>query len=227
MDLKVLIAICTIIMIYVDDVLPQDPSMLYEFQNNLINRRPQGHPLLDCLVEQLMPRMWDYYEPLVANAITVGFYEFIIGTAMEGLTKTMIHHPSAPRFPEYVRFKSGAPAQYGYWMFPRDKYPDVSAYIQAVPDLLSVINRMNDILSFYKEELAGENDNFVHMRAKVAGKDVISTLDDTCEETMLGIRNISATLASDAAAHKAFHVWLAGYIYHHLCTSRYRLKELF
>jgi hypothetical protein len=227
MELKVLIVISTIILIYVDDVLLQDPSMLYEFQNNLINRRPQGHPLLDCLVDHLMPRMWDYYDPFVANAITVGIYEFIIGTAMESVTKKMIHHPSAPGFPEYVRLKLGVPAPYAYWLFPRDKYPDVSAYIQAVPDLLAVVNRINDVLSFYKEELAGDDNNFVHMRAKVAGKDVVSTLDDISDETMIAIRNISATLAGDAATLEAFHVWLAGYIHYHLCTSRYRLQELF
>jgi hypothetical protein len=155
MDLKVLIVVSHLVLFYIDDILSQNPSALYEFQTNLINRRPQGHPFLDCLVEHLIPRMWHYFDPVAANAITIGFYEFILGTAMESLTKKMIHHPSGSGFPEYVRLKSGVPAPCAYWIFPRDKHPDVSAYIQAVPDLLAIINRINDILSFYKEELAG------------------------------------------------------------------------
>jgi hypothetical protein len=170
--------------------------------------------------------MWDYFDPIAANAIIIGFHEFINGTMMESITKTIIHHARAPNFPEYVRLQSGAPALYAYWIFPRHKHPDLSTYVQAIPDLLALINRVNDIFSFYKEELAGEDDNFVHMRAKTSGKDVIITLEDICDETIELVNNISATLATDTAAYLAFQGYLSGYIRFHLSTTRYCMKEL-
>jgi hypothetical protein len=169
--------------------------------------------------------MWDYYDAFSANAIAVGFYEFINGTVMEELAKVIPLRSCAPNFPEYVRLKSGAPAQYAYWLFPRHRHPDLGTYAQAIPDLLAFINRVNDILSFYKEELAGEEDNFVHMRAKISGKDLISTLEDICDETLQLIDNISATLA-DKPAHAVFQEYITGYLRFHLSTTRYRLEEL-
>jgi hypothetical protein len=225
LDLKVLIVICNLVIFYIDDVLARDPASLQSFQRNLVAGRPQADPILECLAKKLIPRMWDYFDAFAADAIAIGFCEFINGTVMEGLTKMLALHPSARNFPEYVRLKSGAPAQYAYWLFPRQRHPDMGAYAQAIPDLLAFINRVNDILSFYKEELAGEEDNFVHMRAKISGKSVICTLEDICDETIQLIDNISATLA-DESAHSVFQDYIAGYLRFHMSTTRYRLEEL-
>lgn len=226
MDLKVLIVICNIAIFHIDDNLTKTPEVLHAFQLNLLTGKPQADPILECLSKVLIPRMWKYYHPLAANAITIGFYEFIQGTALESLTKNMNHHPSAPEFPEYVRLKSGAPAQYAYWLFYHPSRPDITPFAQAIPDFLGVINRVNDILSFYKEELAGEDDNFVHMRAKISGKSVVATLEEICEETLLLVDCISDTLSETPEHLIVFQEFMGRYLRFHTSTTRYRLKEL-
>ncbi|GJJ13623.1 hypothetical protein Clacol_007879 [Clathrus columnatus] len=173
-DLKVLIVICNLVIFHIDDTLAKTPEVLHTFQPNLLNGISQSDPILECLSKVLIPRMWKYYHPLAANEIAIGFYEFI----QDGI------YTLAPEFPEYVRLKSDASAQYAYWLFYHPDRPDVSPYLQGIPDFLKVINRVNDILSFYMEELAGENDNFVHMRAKLSGKGVVAALHEICEETL-------------------------------------------
>lgn len=229
LDLKVLIVICSLVIFYVDDILANKPEILHSFQSTLLARTPQSDPLLDCLSAKLLPRMWDYFEPLAANAITIGFYEFINGTAMELVTKKMSHHSSAPDFPDYVRLKSGAPTQYAYWLFystTQNKNTEISSYIQAIPDFTRLINLINDILSFYKEELAGEDDNFVHMRAKVTGVDVALALQSVCDETMQLIARISSTLSGTPEHLATFQGFISRYIRFHTSTTRYKLDEL-
>jgi len=140
LDLKVLIVICNLVIFYIDDILSINPGPLLTFQLNSLRGGPQEDPILECLAQKLLPRMWDYFDPLAANAIAVGFLEFINGTVMEGMAKSMMPlHRCARTFPEYMRLKSGAPAQYAFWLFPRDKQPDLKSYLQAIPDLLAFI----------------------------------------------------------------------------------------
>ena len=42
----------------------------------------------------------------------------------------------------------------------------------------------SDILSFYKEEIAGERHNFVHDRARVTDKDAAGVLNDILDEVV-------------------------------------------
>ncbi|KAJ7046420.1 hypothetical protein C8F04DRAFT_1387942 [Mycena alexandri] len=54
--------------------------------------------------------------------------------------------------------------------FPLAKHPDMSTYVQALPDIDAYLCLVNDILSFYKEDLAGKTINYLSVRAKVAGE---------------------------------------------------------
>ena len=87
-------------------------------------------------------------------------------------------------------------------------------------------SRVNDILSFYKEELAGEDDNYVHMRAGLSGNGTIATLEEICEETLTEISNITATLSHDPEAAEVFDCYIRDYLRFHFSTTRYKLEEL-
>ncbi|KAF4585145.1 terpene cyclase [Pleurotus pulmonarius] len=187
-----------------------------------------NEPILACLANDILPRMWSYFHPLAANAIVIGFQEFINGTIMENMARSILPiSTSAPSFPEYVRLKSGAPAPYAFWLFPRDSHPDVRTYIQAIPDLMAFINRVNDILSLYKEELAGEDDNYVHMRSTLSSRNIVDTVKEICDETIAEMDRITVTLSHDPAAQATFQGYVSGYLRFHFSTTRYRLEDLF
>lgn len=84
--------------------------------------------------------------------------------------------------------------------------------------------------SFYKEELQGEQDNYVHTRAKYEGKDVFTTLGEIADETTACTQRIHAVLADGGAARRpyaaAWRTHELGYIDFHGLSGRYRLEEL-
>ena len=85
--------------------------------------------------------------------------------------------------------------------------------------------RCSDVLSFYKEEIAGEQPNFIHDRAAVTGRSVAEALSDTVDDA------ITATLAAREVLRgtpegEACEAVMAGYVRFHFLAGRYRLREL-
>ncbi|KAJ7726011.1 hypothetical protein DFH07DRAFT_1002067 [Mycena maculata] len=112
----------------------------------------------------------------------------------------------APKFPQYLRSKSGISEAYAACIFKSRKEQDVplNKYIRALPDLTFFIEVMNDLLSFHKEELAAETHNLIHLRtrslsssgARGTGADGEWTRYDTlrllCDEIIEATRRIDA-----------------------------------
>jgi len=74
----------------------------------------------------------------------------------------------APKFPHYLRSKSGIAEAYAAGIFKATKEQNIpfTRYIRVLPDLTFFIEVINDILSFYKEELAGETYNLIQLRTR-------------------------------------------------------------
>ncbi|KAL0948333.1 hypothetical protein HGRIS_010920 [Hohenbuehelia grisea] len=227
LDLKVILVICSIVIFYIDDKMAnEDHANMHLFPAHLVSGSPQADPILHVLATHLLPSMWTYFHPLAANCIAVSFIEFINGTVIEGMGISR-DTVKAPAFPEYVRTKSGIPTPYAFWLFPKAKFPDMQTYIQAIPDLVGFINHTNDVFSVYKEELAGETDNYVHMRAQVAETGVLSALERICDETVEEMERITAQLKDSEEAYRTFFEnVLGGYVRFHMSTTRYRMREL-
>ncbi len=56
---------------------------------------------------------------------------------------------------------------------------------------------VSDRLSFYKESLAGETDNLIHLRAAAEQKDPLTVLREVVEETLESIRKVEVLAAAD------------------------------
>ncbi len=89
---------------------------------------------------------------------------------------------------------------------------------------LTVIQH-SDVLSFYKEELAGERDNYVHDRALVTGKSIATVLTDLVNEIVESIERARSILKGEKE-REAWESLLSGYVAYHYSTRRYRLAEL-
>lgn len=81
------------------------------------------------------------------------------------------------------------------------------------------------MLSFYKEELAGETANFVHDRAKVSGKTVAEVLSEVLEE-VVGSVNRARVLLRGEKEKEAWERFITGYVAFHFYSPRYQLIEL-
>jgi hypothetical protein len=83
----------------------------------------------------------------------------------------------------------------------------------------------NDILSFYKEELAHETSNYVHLLAQMGGgQDPMRVLQDLVNDTVDLSCEIDGML--EGPAKRRWEQWKTGYITWHLELGRYRLSDL-
>ena len=88
-----------------------------------------------------------------------------------------------------------------------------------------MLTAVSDIFSLYKEELNNDTKNFVHERAYVTKKDIISVLYDIVDETVTSTCNVRIVLAGEKE-RQTWEQFIYAYLAFHLETPRYRLHEI-
>ncbi|KAG6829532.1 hypothetical protein H0H92_004269 [Tricholoma furcatifolium] len=211
---------------WMDNVADDILVPLTEFQGRFHARKPQLHPVLDCYAK-FMLRLYDHYEPYVADAMVMSSVTFIAGSCLEvrSLSKNMVGSPDALLWPYYVRNLSGISGFYAYGCFPKKDHPDVVDYVQAIPEILVFTNFLNDVLSYYKEEMDGELHNYCQAMGRVSGEEPIKILQDVSDETVAVAKRAALILKDQPAARRAFKEYEQGYIRFHLDVAHYRLPN--
>ncbi|KAF9556238.1 terpenoid synthase, partial [Agrocybe pediades] len=169
------------------------------------------------------------FEPIVANCIILSAMDFINGCMLEQVPniQDMKLSDSASSWPYYLRSKTGSAHAYAFMIFPKEGGIDLSSYIQVIDDIALFINLANDVLSFYKEYLAGEQTNYIHNLAFVAQRTVSETLRDVVDETIRASLRVSKVLKNtDVRALAYWNRFVNGYLTFHFTETRYRLTEL-
>lgn len=85
---------------------------------------------------------------------------------------------------------------------------------------------LSDILSFYKEEMRGEEANYVSLVAAsqvLAKEEIFTKLADDVAKSANQINNIQK---GDLAAYHAWSRFKAGFVYFHTSSARYKLDHL-
>ena len=93
-------------------------------------------------------------------------------------------------------------------------------------NLTDLMQNHSDILSFYKEEQDGEVTSYIHARAHVTGKSLITTLQEVIDEVVAAAKRVRRTLGN-SKARKAWDSFERGYIGFHIGDPRYRLQDIF
>jgi hypothetical protein len=84
----------------------------------------------------------------------------------------------------------------------------------------------SDLISFFKEELAGETINYVSLSAQSKGVTKLEALQILADETAQCYIRASRLLEPYPEAWKAFRAFCVGYIGYHVQTPRYKLDQL-
>ncbi|KAF8511698.1 isoprenoid synthase domain-containing protein [Gautieria morchelliformis] len=210
---------------YVEDMAPKDPSPFCAFQQRFISGQPQLDPVLDALAGVLM-RMWDLYDPLCANSIIAGTFEFITINCLEFDMKRLPLIRGTERFPWFVRDRTGGGIPVALLAFTKSTKIDMMEFIQAIPDINFWIALTNDMLSFHKEELSGETGTYVHNRAYIENKAPLQVLAEMAEELRISRTTIHTVLSNSPKALLVWEVYERGFIEWHIVQDRYRLKDL-
>lgn len=91
-------------------------------------------------------KIWD---PIVANFIVTSSLDFVTANVLE--TREEFQNVTRTRggesWPWFVRNKDGVADAFAWFTFPEALYPDMSNYLEMIPDLSKYIAGTNDILS--------------------------------------------------------------------------------
>ena len=94
-----------------------------------------------------------------------------------------------------------------------------------ISDLPSLFR--SDVLSFYKEEIAGDVGNHISLLARRQGVSKMMAFQQLADKAVKSAAQVSKILEADKEAHDAWQHFKAGYLGNHASLEgRYRLAEL-
>nr|AVL27461.1 terpine synthase-like protein MTPSL7 [Anthoceros agrestis] len=141
------------------------------------------------------------------------------------------------QLPRFLRNKSGIAELYAYFFLlqstssgsaSEDEHFFYNNLYPMVPELIDVINFGNDVMSFYKEVLAGEDSIDIVNYSKIHNLPLLQSLRDSMESVKLSRRRLLALAdrsGSDDIKDKLVN-FFQGYWSWHLGLKRYRLGEV-
>jgi len=219
--------------IYIDDAVLADPRPCTVFQHRFMRGIPQLDPVLDAFAD-VLNSLSASYPPLQANLILSAAFDFVSASCMEpqlaqanssknGRTSSPL---GATRFPNFLRERTGLGIPGALMLFSPSQPIDFLDCFRALADMNFWIAAVNDLLSFYKEELAGETATFIHTRAAAEGRTPLDVLAAISDELCTASHNIAQTLEADPKAVEVWRMFEYGVVAWHLENERYRLREL-
>ncbi|KAK7033991.1 hypothetical protein VNI00_012421 [Paramarasmius palmivorus] len=221
-EVQVYVARYTVFTIYFDDMTHITPTTLGAFQKKLFLNDLNSDTM--AAFRRLLVDAYHLWDGIPANSIVNSSMDFLTGCAMEadaGIQAMKVHEMAAS-WPEFLREKTGIASAYSFMVFPRSS--PLPSYIQIIGDANRFIELTNDILSFYKEYLAGETQNYISNRAFVLGQSQLQTFQDAAEQVLrIHDRICSVLKGPELVAWKEFK---NGYIAFHVIAKRYRLSEI-
>ena len=129
-DTQVHIALYTVLGLCIDD-LEIDPIILQEFVPRLYSGRRQLHPILDYLVENLQ-QMPEYFPPYTASAIFAATVQGINSTWFDKQTEDLSLSADSLPFVLYKRARNSLGEVYGFYVWDKANFPDVTMHIQVI-----------------------------------------------------------------------------------------------
>ncbi|KAI1793269.1 terpenoid synthase [Ganoderma leucocontextum] len=220
------VAIYTACLTYADDLGHRNLEALGQFVRRFTRGEAQLHPALDCLTK-LLGTLHEFCPRISADAIITSTIDSVTAMYIEVVSQGDVISPFATRYPFYLRLKTGIAPAYVHLNFTKGWGDAIGTYyLQVVPELELVTIGFNDILSFYKETLAGETDNYVHMRAAAEQKPAGAVLRELVEENLESWHKIKQLASAQSGLVDICVGYLMGYVEFHFKARRYRLHEI-
>jgi hypothetical protein len=177
-----------------------------------------------------------HYGPYSTGAIMKSIFDYFLGCIVETQYQQDIAvSKSSLRFVPHLRGKVGCSEMFTHMLFPEALFPEslyLRRYLPVVPDNMTLVDSINDVLSFYKESVVGnEQNNYIMGYARRKGCSPMEVLRDLCEKQEALMEDVRECLTgSDDGGDEALLVvcegFWQGYTAWHVKEKRYRLEEL-
>lgn len=214
----------------VDDMTKELGPALDHCAMNLVLRRPQESPILQSLANWL-GQSPAHQGAFVADTNIKSTIDHISGCIIErDYGSNMMVSRGALNFPPYLRTKTGSAELSAHFCFPETLYPEskfLHVYLPAIQDLYDYINHTNDILSFYKESILGqERLTYIPNFAQAHDLTLTKTFRKIIANVTENVQNIGTVFAESPQLLKTTEEFIQGYGVWYLEQLRYRLGEL-
>ncbi|KAH6871498.1 isoprenoid synthase domain-containing protein [Thelonectria olida] len=226
-EVQLYIGIYSWLGLLLDDEAPKFLDEFQMFHARFCANEKQPIPLLQGWAD-LMKLAFKYWDPVVANFIVSASLNFLNANVLEArkdfgrIERTRGGHSWA----WFLREKDGVGESYAWFAFPMATCPDISCFLEVIPDLSAWIGKTNDVLSFYKEEKAGEGYNYIHNRGWYENKDALVVFSEIIAEVRESVERMRLVLKGREPYLQLLNSYLLGYIAFHRLNSRYRLWEV-
>ncbi|KAI9374455.1 terpenoid synthase [Aspergillus egyptiacus] len=230
-EIQRVIGIYTTFAICIDDITNVSTADLKGFLDRLCRSEPQPNLLLRDMLRFIAEEIPKFYGPFAGDMIRKSIIEFTCACVVENeYHGEVVPARTAPDFPYYFRHKTGMAEAYAFFAFPETLAPEKTAmpvYLPVIPDLVRYFNPANDLLSFYKESVVGEERfNYIYNHAQYNGIGPLESLRSTATDVTRCIHNAKTTFSGTPTLSDAVTQVFHGYIVYHWSSSRYRLSEL-
>ncbi|KAH9926490.1 isoprenoid synthase domain-containing protein [Fomitopsis serialis] len=224
-DAQVAIALYTALMVTLDDRAIFDELGAQEFPRMLCDgsaHRDQG--LLGALTRVLVD-LGQLFPPFGVGCIVSSTLRWFTGEMSDDPGKRFFLEAQSKSFADYQRFMTGVAEPYASFIWSKEDFPHETSYIHILPEACVYMIHINDILSFYKEELAGETNNYIHARSRATSKLPRDVLCQLIDEVVAAAERVRDHLG-EGPVRDAWDNFEAGYIHYHIGNPRYRLQEV-
>ncbi|KAF8993301.1 hypothetical protein BDQ17DRAFT_1331784 [Cyathus striatus] len=209
--------------VYLDELCRTEAGtvLVSSFLKRFFNNEPQEYKILDDMAS-VLKEINVYWRPITASLIFSSFLNFFSSGFLDHETKGMQLGQNAINYPSFSRRLSGIAEAYAVFIFPTDM--PTSHYAHAIPDICDFINFINDVLSFYKEELQEEDVNYVSLVGKTRGLDKIGSLRLITDCAASAHERVLSLLEGET--YNCYKAFCEGYIGFHAHCRRYKLDQL-
>ncbi|EYE98762.1 terpenoid synthase [Aspergillus ruber CBS 135680] len=216
--------------ISIDDLTSGLSKDLQIYTTKLTLGQPHQHTLLRGLTSHLSEQH-NFFGSFGGDMIIKGTLEFISSANIEKYqTESLRLTRDASDYLFFFRAKTGVAEPFAFFCFPEDTHPeatDLEKYISAVPSIMLFLGHVNDILSFYKEEIKnGDSPSFLHSHSKLHNITSLQSLRQIKTETVEVIQKLRNIFAEDELLLEHIEKFIQGYVLYHLSCTRYKLSEL-
>ncbi|RFU75738.1 longiborneol synthase [Trichoderma arundinaceum] len=224
------VGLFTWLVVQYDDIVGQSNEMVEEallFHSRFFRGERQPNNLLEGIAI-LLREANDHFDSVLANMLQISVLKFLTSNLLERHDgfQNMVVTRAGKQFPDFYRDMSGMNVAYAVFCYPKAQYPDVGAFLEAIPDMARFIDISNDVLSFYKEEVGGDTRNYLHNRVDTSGKPMLTVLQDVSKETIESAKRVEEILKGRGVYEQSWQDSVRGYMAMHTTNPRYKLKDL-
>ncbi|KAL5496021.1 hypothetical protein ACEPAH_3114 [Sanghuangporus vaninii] len=223
-SVRIYIALYSGFLVYLDDVFSSHIDAIREFVLRFVARQSQQLKVLDDFAALLL-EIHRFHNAVACNIILTSTLDYLSSFLIQYDVLGVPMPTSATEYPIFFRRLTGIGNAYSAFIFPASM--PVHSWIFALPDIAYCVCTLNDILSFYKEDLAGEaEENLIWLTARNRNVSVYESLCAIANDTVETHNRVLRTLAPSQDAHGAYCNFAWGYYGFYIESERYKLQDL-